>query len=62
MATTTQETAEELKSMLAAQLEIEHRWYGIKHTISDTDLKDPIAVALPSARDRLQTLVDSLQG
>ena len=60
MATTTQETADALKSMLAAQLDIEQRWYGIKHTISNTD-KDSIAVALASARDRLQALVDSIE-
>ena len=57
MAKADEGTIAEVKSMLAAQLAIESRWYSIKHLISDAD-KDSIAVALASARDRLQFLAD----
>ena len=60
MAKTDQETLEKLKKMLADQTDIESRWYGIKHLVSETDLKDPKADALSKCRDRLTALVRDL--
>jgi len=60
MAKTNQKSNAELKAMLAAQSDVENRWYTIKHTIPDTDLKDPIADAVMMCRSRLQALLDSL--
>ena len=59
MAKATPKTIDALKIVLAKQLEIERDWYNLKHQISDTDLKDPIADALSKCKDRLQALVDS---
>jgi hypothetical protein len=60
MANADQTTIDELKRMLAIQLEIERDRYGLKHNISGTDLKDHIAAALSQCRGALQSLVDSL--
>ena len=59
MAKADEATIKELKAMLESQLDIESRWYGLKHRVSETDLKDPIAVALGDSRSRLQTLIES---
>ncbi len=53
-------TIDQLRLILENLLKIENDWYNLKHKISDTDLKDPIADAFCKCRDRLQSLVDSL--
>jgi len=59
MARADPETIVELRRILTNQLQIESDWYRLKHKISDTDIKEHIAVALSQCRDRLQSLVDS---
>jgi hypothetical protein len=59
MARAEQGTIDELRKLLAKQQGIESSWFALKHKISETELKDEIAVALCAAKDRLQFLVDS---